>query len=75
MRRIVVDLAGFSGVTPTFLKFLVRLQSEAGDFDYVIHLVGVTPCMKRILETMGITRIFTYEMDAGDAILLRERGG
>jgi len=63
LHKIVVDLGGFRGVSPTFLKFLVRLQCEAIAFDYTIHLVGVTPYMKHIIETIGITQLLSYEID------------
>lgn len=57
--NIVFDVAGLKHVDSAFLRFLVKLKAHvAKDSSTTIELVGVTPRLRRILETAGLSRAF-----------------
>jgi anti-anti-sigma factor len=61
MNRIVVDVAGLKHVDSTLLRLLVKLTEHvARDQSATVELVGATPRLRRILDTVGLARAFVF---------------
>ena len=61
--KIILDLARLSEASPSFVRFIIRLHRDAKEADCSLHLIGVTHRLERSLETLGLTRLFTYETE------------